>query len=68
MKELKIQLPKEEESRRCVLIVIENHIGVIIRVVDNYAYVLRYLEKKEEELPPLSVQTSEEVKHTDGLI
>lgn len=28
----KIQLPEDKEARRCVLIVIENHIGVIIRL------------------------------------
>ncbi len=34
----KIQLPEEKEARRCVLIVIENHIGIIMKITRRGSY------------------------------
>jgi len=47
----KIQLPKDGEAKRCVLIVIENHIGVILKIVTErkyeYAVVAPYHTKRK---------------------
>ncbi len=39
---MRVALPKNNEARRCVLIVIEEHIGVIVKVMDTYALVRPY--------------------------
>ncbi len=43
-KEIEIQLPQNREARRCVLIVVEDFIGIIVRIEINkgleYAIVL----------------------------
>lgn len=48
-KSIEIQLPKDYECRRCVLIVIENHIGIIEKTIKKggieYALVKKYKEK-----------------------
>lgn len=49
----KIQLPKDQEARRCVLIVIEEHIGVPLQIITEkgfeYVTVSPYKQKAEEE-------------------
>lgn len=44
---LRIPLPLEAEPRRCVLIAIEDNIGVIEKVVGNFAVVAPYARVKE---------------------
>lgn len=34
----KIQLPEDKEARRCVIIVIEEHIGVPMKIVKEEGY------------------------------
>lgn len=43
-----IQLPKDAEAKRCVLIVIENHIGIVQKIIskEGYEYACTWPYKK----------------------